>query len=298
MTGKTLKGSQAPTSISFPLWSYVVASALLALWLMWRGIWMLPALMLAAPIACLGLVLLLYYVAAPLQARRTFWISPTPEIHAVDLESPETPPSVSEGAYSTAEVLAPQGFIGRGNYYIDNYYSSADSYVGLLEDRASSTIARRVEVALPAGAAVEPYVEFSTVFADGMEIITSNDVRPMLFPTEKSKRIFDFPEVRDPAQLLALHRRAVAEGGVCSVPVPSIESDPARVNLKKIAEGLDYYVRVGYLRLDEASGTYRLTVRGALMVGWKQLWPWGPIRQSLRLARGRRLLRAWEGSHG
>ncbi|WP_435011537.1 hypothetical protein P12x_002850 [Tundrisphaera lichenicola] len=244
----------------------------------------------------IGVVAVFLYGIAPLKMRKTYWMSPTPEIRPVEPDSAELPPTVAEGSRSGSEALSRLGFVDHGLFFLADSNPNVTTYVSLFGHQDSGTEAKRLDMILPAGAPIETTTHFWTKFADGTQVITHNNVRPSLMPVPPKRRGFPFPDVQDPARLLALHRRAIAEVGEFSARSPIIQEDPAPWILRTMAEEQEQLVKAGYFSFDEEAGVYRPTYRGAFVMTWKYLWPWGPIRKRIRLLRSRRLLRTWEGS--
>jgi hypothetical protein len=57
-----------------------------------------------------------------------------------------------------------------------------------------------------------------------------------------------------------------------------------------LIEELDSQIETGYLWRSESAGQYRATLKGAIAMGWNELWPISSIRRARRDRRARRLL--------
>jgi len=114
-------------------------------------------------------------------------------------------------------------------------------------------------------------VSFTSRFADGIEIVTTNSTAPRYWPDQPQMRITRVGDVSDVAQLYALHRSRAADHSKRSRRVPltrGVTPDQRLVFAKR--ESLTFYnhlVRCGYHR--RANGGLRPTVRGAILTVWR-----------------------------
>jgi hypothetical protein len=260
--------------------------------LMTQGFLIFPLLFLTS-LLVLGVVSV--YLVAPLKARRTLWISTNPEIREIDLDFPEVPPIVAETFHSTAKALVSRGFVARGTFAIEKLNPNHRSYVALFEDPREQTASIAFSD-INMRQKIEQTLAFKTKFADGSEVATTNTLRAPLTPPVKCRKSFGFPGVDDAARLLNLHRRAMVELGEFSARVPPMKSDPIAHIADVFAVELAYQAEIGYLQLETGTGLYRLTVKGACLMAWRQLWPWGTIRRANRRRLAARRLRDWEST--
>ncbi len=274
----------------FP-WGTVAVLVALMGWLMLSGYVVFPLLVLG------GLALFLsgvFYLYVPLGLRRTFWQSPRPAIRAIEPGAVDWP-GLAEAYAAATTAFARLGFVDRGGFLAEEVNSSGGAFVAIYEDRAGRTLAKWFQALTPKKA-VGPVVGFTTRFVDGSEYVTSNNPLSGLYPVPGFRKGLAFPGVDDPARLLALHRRGLAEAGEFSSRLEATGGDPLADLRDLMAREQAQQVASGYSRLDEASGLYRLTLKGAYLIAVKQLWPWGPIRRAIRRRRVARKLREWEST--
>jgi len=101
-----------------------------------------------------------------------------------------------------------------------------------------------------------------------------------LFPWP-SYHIFRFPQVKDAFTLYRVHRILVQQNTGGSRP----ELPPKGQELAELKRRLERYgVRQqerGYMYLDAAGEYFRLTWKGAILGGWRSIWPISMVRNFL-----------------
>ena len=114
---------------------------------------------------------------------------------------------------------------------------------------------------------------FHTEFADGALVGTSNAGRAVFRPNPAEDEV-RWPGMFDLSVLHRLHvaRVARARGGR-EVKLPPPEQALARVRENEHAVLLRQ-AQAGYMWFDPSCDAFRLTLKGALFMRWKMLWPW------------------------
>jgi hypothetical protein len=128
-------------------------------------------------------------------------------------------------------------------------------------------------------------VSFTTDFADGSSVSTSNSSQVPVFKPDERRPSFRFPGVNDSRYLYQIHRallnrHAPGRRGVlptAGMEVPHLCEAEART--------LRRQVECGYFYLDEASGLCVHTLKGALVMTGKQMYG---IKNLLRASMKRR----------
>jgi hypothetical protein len=124
----------------------------------------------------------------------------------------------------------------------------------------------------PPHAILSEVVHFVTFRRDGSHVETENSRIPMTVPPDPRNDVATLPDVRDPARLWRVHRHrveaAIGRGGAKEPPATMEE-------LQRIghADSIDYRVRGGYGRADEAAGVLRMTWKGAFVAVFRLLPP-------------------------
>lgn len=138
------------------------------------------------------------------------------------------------------------------------------------------------------------YVGFITHSSDGVQVETNtNVISSVLFPTP-NRHIFRFPHVHDIFTLYSLHRVLVGQAGhpVCAVLPPKGQE------VAELQRNLERYGSAqrsrGFMYLNGRDGWYRLTWKGAIVAGWRSIWPASLLQGCLMRCRTRALLRKRE----
>ncbi|HEV3302480.1 MAG TPA: hypothetical protein VG055_22685 [Planctomycetaceae bacterium] len=122
------------------------------------------------------------------------------------------------------------------------------------------------------------YVAFTTYFRNGTTFGTSNLSIPGCFPPRPNYRSTKFRTVQSAGELYELHRAVIsdeARTGTKELPLLDRFGGDAAAYIRwtMLAEMQDA-TNSGCLYLNEKEGKYVPTVIGAIVMTWKQLWPW------------------------
>jgi len=117
------------------------------------------------------------------------------------------------------------------------------------------------------------YMEFVTRCSGDFQIDTNTNVTvPALFPLP-SYRVFLFPQIDDVFTLYRVHRMLVQHNVNGERPVvPPRGQEIAELQRRLERFGPSQQAR-GYMYLDSAGKVYRLTWKGAIVGGWRSIWP-------------------------
>jgi len=123
------------------------------------------------------------------------------------------------------------------------------------------------------------YMEFITRCSDDVEVDTSTKgTDPPLF-SSPSRHAFRFPQIDDVFTLYRAHRTLVQDNVNGSRPVlPPRGQELAELQRRLERFGPSQQAR-GYMRLDRTGKTYRLTWKGAIVGGWRSVWPMPMVRR-------------------
>jgi hypothetical protein len=123
--------------------------------------------------------------------------------------------------------------------------------------------------------------------------MTGNNKNLSLHPHFKMRIGLWLPDVRNPGDLYEIHQRC-AEKFSASAKRYALNGNPAEyINQRTNAE-VAHWVKEGYYKLDSAAQVYRLTWKGAVLIGFKYLWPIRPIQQAWQRYQTKKLLRKLE----
>jgi hypothetical protein len=226
--------------------------------------------------------LLLLYVAAPLLVR---FLNKQPADPRIERIGPDrVRPELAGFSRQVAAGLASQGFAPAAYLWCPNPAAGLDTQLLVLTNPSSKESAAVIDMCVAkAGAAHlrQTYVEFCTEFVNGEEICTHNSGTAAVTKADPLKRVFHFPAVKSPLLLYGAHRRLVdrhAPPAERFIPTPGTEHLHLAHSLNKAH---DRQVEFGYMYLDEASGDYRPTLKGAFLMAWKLAWPVKQVREAM-----------------
>jgi hypothetical protein len=123
-----------------------------------------------------------------------------------------------------------------------------------------------------AGQPVHYYQDISCTLSDGGVLGVDSVKTPRIFAVPAGWRSFNFPQVADGELLCRLHDTALARFADGRSPRPLAAGDLRREVEELGIRHVRHQVEVGLLRPDGES--LPPTVRGALVMTWKLLWPW------------------------
>lgn len=122
------------------------------------------------------------------------------------------------------------------------------------------------------------YMEFITACSDGSQLDTNtNAIAPVLFPTP-SRHIFRFPQIEDVFTLYRVHRMLVQVNLNSGYPVLPPEGQELTELQRRLERYGPWQQSRGYMYLDGPDGSYRLTWKGAIIGGWRSIWPVPQLR--------------------
>ncbi|MBV9850180.1 MAG: hypothetical protein JO250_10945 [Armatimonadetes bacterium] len=278
----------------------------------------MPHLLHTALLALLWYVGFMYLVA-PLIVRFNQRMSASPRFEPLDWT--RVPPEARQYLIENAGVLEALGFQAAAYVASTGMTANVLPLLIISINRVTGEKAMTaVFYALSQGTArlTARYVEFTTWFADGRSLDTSNNSTARAFASSPDHPLHRFPMVSEPAQLLAVHRRLsqqfeeeienappavtwhfthrMAVTGTNRVlPRPGEEvAELAEV----VVASYDRQCHAGRLYLDAAAGAYRPTLRGAYLMTWGLLWPVTVLRRAVERRRAIRVLRALGAASG
>jgi hypothetical protein len=120
---------------------------------------------------------------------------------------------------------------------------------------------------------------FTTRFADGWKILTSNSKSLLRTPRRQKVDSARFTAERDVGALYDIHRRRVAERARKIGVIPTTRGpNPIAYEDGEAREGHAFWIRKGYYR---AVGTdqMRMTLLGATLAAWRGLFPWKQLTE-------------------
>jgi hypothetical protein len=136
-------------------------------------------------------------------------------------------------------------------------------------------------------------IAFDAEFVDGMTLLTSNVWMPRFWPDPRKLDHVRIPHVTDPAVLYRLHRlRVIARrSDVAQKKIVRGKTPEQRLVFIK-RRHIDLYKHLVHSRYHRrTAGGLRLTIRGAVLTAWRQVFPWRNVDQWWLRRRARAVLR-------
>lgn len=125
---------------------------------------------------------------------------------------------------------------------------------------------------------VKGYSEFITRCSDDKQVDTNtNNSSPVLFPWP-AYHVFRFPQIKDTFTLYRVHRMLVEQNTGGSRPeLPGKGQELAELKRRLDRYGVRQQQR-GYMYLEPSGEYFRLTWKGAILGGWRSIWPISLLR--------------------
>lgn len=135
-------------------------------------------------------------------------------------------------------------------------------------------------------------VEFATRFFDQSSITTGNSRKPGVFIQPRTKPVYHFPWIVNPARLYDIHQQLILRD---KLGIPKDPPEPGHEQ-ERLLEGMraemkDQLER-GILRLGASGAYYHPTLWGAYLMTWKLLFPVKQIRVAIKTSKAQRLERS------
>jgi hypothetical protein len=246
-------------------------------------------------LALIVFLLLLPYILIPIHLHRTNWLSVHHDYEAFHPARDVVPEEVWSHIRETVASLNPCGLRLVGHFRKSGAVPGAMAYVSLMQTTDHVTVAKVITILTTTKKPLvgDSALLFITESEDGNEIATSNNTKSSMLPRVKKQTGLWLPEVRNARKLYEFHQRFAKT--FSDTPKQLILNGNPAEYLKRYAEAeVARWVKQGYYKLDPAAQVYRLTWKGAALIGWSYLWPIKPIRRAWRRYQTKKLLRKLE----
>lgn len=238
-------------------------------------------------------LLLLPYYLGPFVVHATQRASAVPRFEPYDAALHRTPDSIGTAVREASESLIAAGFEHVSDVFQTGFMGKASTRLGLFEKTSTGQQAVCVGMYLDSEPTriVANHVELLASFSDGRTLLVNNSGVFGAHAGVPGKTVEQFPTVRDPARLAAIHERLIerARGDTSLVLRDRSQEIPAYLSGLMIRE-MEQQIPLGYLRLDRSANAYRPTWRGAALMCWKLLPPVSTLRRARTRRREEQLL--------
>jgi hypothetical protein len=245
-------------------------------------------------VAVVAALVLLPYVGGPVLIYFTQRLEAEPKLIPFDVDEYDWPRATQKLFDTAHTALTESGFELLSGFHLPSAAPNVKTSLLLFANRETRDSAMATAMSAEgAGATLQTlYVEFTARFSDGRVINTLNTRELGSFPNPPHVTSNYLPGVQDARQLLRIHEILTQDAGSRSQKVLRVDADfdgDAAAYLQfAVRESYEDAVRIGYLFRE---GRYfKPTVRGAVLMVWKELWPWKMIRRSARDRAARQLL--------
>lgn len=118
-----------------------------------------------------------------------------------------------------------------------------------------------------------PLIFINTEYQGGTKVITHNSSQPRVFKKRENRKVRHIPNCQNIGLLYQIHQQYVNEIGISEGRVLPPEGKEEFYFYNQSVEEFDAQIRAGYYYYDPKANEYRLTFKGAYIVGWKLIWP-------------------------
>lgn len=234
-------------------------------------------------LAFFGLLLVL----VPLALRLTFQYRAKVFPRAVSFD--ELPTQARNFMQPRVKAIAVWGFDLVAYLNLGPIASGTESFMALLSNPHTSEWADVSFVVSPRKS--RGYIEFVTHCTDDVQVDTNTSAAaPVLFPMP-NYHVFRFPQVDDVFTLYRVHRMLVDQNTNGNRPVLPPRGQEVAELQRRLERFGPWQQSRGYMYLKSPGSFYRLTWKGAVLGGWRSIWPvsmlraWQMKRQSAAILR-------------
>ena len=254
------------------------------LWLWW------------VPLILVGLFVLPFMVG-PILVYFTMRLSADPEVVEFDPEEPSLPIEIADHFDEVADRLEPPGFEVITAMALPRQTPGVTVVLQLMLHRQNkdAAIACAIYAKTDMGIKLQTlYTEIVARYEDGTRICANNSDALSAFSYPDHYVMYQFTMVKNPAKLYRLFQRLLERHTPSGRKILRLESERHDSIADYLAQGLleemDTQIESGFLYLDESRAAYRPTMKGALLMTWKNLPPLNSIAKARRDHAARRIL--------
>jgi hypothetical protein len=140
----------------------------------------------------------------------------------------------------------------------------------------------------------QKHIEYTTRFTDGSLVDTNNSEELGAFAPVETRHTVSLPWVKDVGRLYHIHQ-AVVDQVAAGKTKSWRDADPAVYFHEAMLEEMIVQLDTGYLFREPGDGDFRPTIKGAILMTYKNLWPITSLLKARRKRKGERLLQELGG---
>ena len=122
------------------------------------------------------------------------------------------------------------------------------------------------------------HIEFTQMYKNGSVLNVSNASMINVYPKSDSRLSYRFPQINDFDQLLALAEQLIHSSKQTEEKITFTRGCEFQAIESCLNRELNELIEEGWVQSNVVTGNRRLSVKGALLMTWKMLWP---VRQVL-----------------
>jgi hypothetical protein len=214
-------------------------------------------------------------ILGPILLRAQFRFKAKLNPQLVPVES--LPPDVQQFMAPRVHSITALGFEPVGYVNVGSITTNTGSFMVLFSN--SRTLEWADVSVVKSATKMAGYIEFITRCSNDAQVDTNTcATAPVLFPSP-TYHVFRFPQVKDAFTLYRAHRMLVQENTGGSKPeLPPRGQELAELKRRLERDGPRQQER-GYMYLDDTSEYFQLTWKGAILGGWRSVWPVSFLRR-------------------
>lgn len=218
-----------------------------------------------------------YHLVAPFALRYTYRFAAHCAPERVAAES--LPAEVASGLTPRVAELARLGFEFLGYFDCGSLVPETRNYVAYFVNGETCEFASANAMVTPLR--VASHLEFSTRFANGLQMDTNDNTSLPFTPGSEAIRVFRFPQLAGARALYRAHRRLVAKYAAGLEPVGEVPGFEI-TRWMRVAENYGpRHEKLGYMRLLADGSAYELSWKGAFLMALRGVWPVSRLRTAL-----------------
>ena len=117
------------------------------------------------------------------------------------------------------------------------------------------------------------HIEFTQMYKNGTVLNVSNASMINVYPKSRMRLSFRLPSVKNVAQLLSLANKLIDANKQDEEKITFARGREFETVEDYLNRELNQLVKAGWVQSTVVEGNRRLTIKGALLMTWKMLWP-------------------------
>lgn len=230
------------------------------------------------------------YGLGPLLIYFTLRLRMPPEVVPFDPRESPLPEGIRPHFHAAHEQLTRHTFELVGTMILPSLMPNVKSILALYVNRTVGDMAMTTFIVATNNLTElkTSYVEFVTRYSDESVVQTNNSRELSSFPSRPDEQTFQFWDIADIARLYGVHRQIVERFGGAARPIIPLDTEYRGDAVAYVGQGVlertfERQLDTGYLR--RVPEGFAPTIKGAVLMTWKELWPWKALRRKQRKTR-------------